>query len=186
MLKTITTYTAPIALMIALSAPAMAQNQPGAHFFEMWDLNEDGIVTLEEARERRDDIFNMFDEVEDGILTAEEYVLFDETRQADMELNGIGQQAGKGQGAGKGGNGQGKGMGQGQGGGQGKNQGAGQGQGQGMGEHGAAVSMERQNADLNGDGQVTREEFQQALDPWFTRQDRNGDGVLTTEDFGRK
>lgn len=192
MLKILTTYTAPIALLIALSAPAMAQNQPGAHFFEMWDLDEDGIVTMAEARERRDDIFNMFDETEDGVLTAEEYVLFDETRAADMELNGIGQNAGKGQGGGQGA-GQGKGMGQDNGGGQGKGRGngqgngqaGGQGQGTGMGEHGAAVSMERQNADLNGDGQVTREEFQQALDPWFTRQDRNGDGVLTPEDFGR-
>ena len=33
--------------------------------------------------------------------------------------------------------------------------------------------------------QVTREEFQQTLDPWLTRQDRNGDGVLTPDDFGR-
>ncbi|WP_424942223.1 EF-hand domain-containing protein [Aliiroseovarius crassostreae] len=186
--------TATIALVAALSAPALAQNQPGEHFMEMWDLNEDGQVTLDEATERRSDIFYMFDSDEDGVLTAEEYVNFDETRAIDMQEHGIGQGMGQGQGQGKRngqGNGQGKGMGQGNG--QGKGMGQGQGQGQGKmrgngaapGEHSAARSMERQNADLNGDGNVSREEFLEGVAPWFTRQDRDGDGVITSADFGR-
>ena len=31
------------------------------HLFENWDLNEDGAVTVEEARERRGDVFATFD-----------------------------------------------------------------------------------------------------------------------------
>lgn len=153
------------ALVIAL--PALAQNQPGAHFLEMWDLDENGSVSIEEARERRRDIFTTFDADDDGVLSAEDYVLFDEAREADMKEHGIGQ----GQGGGKG-TGQGKGR--------------GQGMGQGMGEHGAAMAMTRENADLDGDGQVTRQEFLAGVDIWFPKQDRNGDGILTAEDFGRQ
>lgn len=169
-----------IALAASLSTPVRAQNQPGEHFIEMWDLNEDGQVTQQEATERRSDIFYMFDSDEDGILTAEEYVNFDETRAIDMKENGIGQGNGKGQGKGKRA-GQGNGQGNAQGNGQGKNRG----QGSAPGEHSAARSMERQNADLNGDGNVSREEFLQGVAPWFSRQDRDGDGVITRTDFGR-
>ena len=50
-----TPILATAALVFAL--PALAQNQPGAHFIEMWDLDENGSVSIEEARERRGDIF---------------------------------------------------------------------------------------------------------------------------------
>lgn len=161
------------ALVIAL--PALAQNQPGAHFLEMWDLDENGLVSIEEARERRGDIFTTFDADDDGVLSSEDYVLFDEAREADMKEHGIGQGGGKGMGQG---GGQGKGQGQGKG--------RGQGMGQGMGEHSAAMAMTRENADLDGDGQVTRQEFLAGVDIWFPKQDRNGDGILTAEDFGRQ
>lgn len=134
--------------------PAIAQNQPGAHFIENWDLDENGSVSMEEARERRGDIFTTFDTNEDDILTADEYVQFDEAREADMKENGIGQMQG-------------------------------QGKGQGMGQHGAAMAMTLENADLNGDGEVTRAEFLEGSDLWFPQQDRNGDGLLTSDDFGR-
>ncbi|MCK0169444.1 EF-hand domain-containing protein [Aliiroseovarius sp. S1123] len=168
-----TPFLATAALVIAL--PALAQNQPGAHFIEMWDLDENGSVSIEEARERRGDIFTTFDADDDGVLSAEDYVLFDEAREADMKEHGIGQGQGGGQGKGQG-NGQG----------QGKGKGQGQGQGLGMGEHSAAMSMTRENADLDGDGKVTREEFIAGVDLWFPKQDRNGDGVISAEDFGRQ
>ena len=72
----------------ALALPAMAQQgNPGAHFLESWDANEDGQVTIEEATQKRDDIFIMFDQNENGSLDDAEYNLFDETRLADMDAN---------------------------------------------------------------------------------------------------
>ena len=69
---------------------AFAQDTPGTHFVENWDLDGNGSVSAEEITERRGDIFTMFDQDEDGMLSAEEYVLFDETRAADMENNSVG------------------------------------------------------------------------------------------------
>lgn len=66
---------------------AFAQDTAGTHFVENWDLDGNGSVSAEEITERRGDIFTMFDQDEDGMLSAEEYVLFDETRAADMENN---------------------------------------------------------------------------------------------------
>lgn len=52
--------------------------------------------------------------------------------------------------------------------------------------------MQRQTAmndhaamDLDGDGMVSRAEFESSAIDWFARMDRNGDGVLTSADFGR-
>lgn len=78
-----------ITLLIAAMAIATMANagngQPGGHFVENWDGNEDGQVTLEEATERRGDIFVTFDENDDGFISAEEYMAFDEARAADHE-----------------------------------------------------------------------------------------------------
>ncbi|HWK63535.1 MAG TPA: EF-hand domain-containing protein [Rhizobiaceae bacterium] len=41
-------------------------------------------------------------------------------------------------------------------------------------------------ADLNGDGQITRQEFVSARAQTFTRLDRNGDGFLSTADAPRR
>ena len=76
----------------ALALPAAAQQGiPGAHFLENWDLNNDGQVTVKEATQKRSDLFYMFDQNEDGMLDADEYVLFDETRETDMNTNAGGQ-----------------------------------------------------------------------------------------------
>ncbi|MBY6113046.1 EF-hand domain-containing protein [Mameliella alba] len=79
-----------LAFALTLTAvPALAQQgQPGAHFIEMWDLDGDGKVSVEEAAARRADVFAAFDSNEDGFLDAEEYVLFDDAREADMAENG--------------------------------------------------------------------------------------------------
>ncbi|WGW05010.1 EF-hand domain-containing protein [Tropicibacter oceani] len=84
-----------LALLLA-STPAIAfaqAGQPGAHFVENWDLDGNGSVSLEEAVERRGDVFTTFDSDEDGFLNDEEYALFDEARALDManEPGGHGQ-----------------------------------------------------------------------------------------------
>jgi EF hand domain-containing protein len=70
----------------ALAAPAGAEAmKPGQHFIENWDFDGDSKVSLDEATERRVDIFTTFDADEDGTLSNEEYDLFDEARANDME-----------------------------------------------------------------------------------------------------
>ena len=83
---------------IALGTATYAGNgQPGAHFIESWDLDEDGQVTLAEITERRGDIFVTFDEEDDGVLSKQDYVAFDAARAADQEGN---EQGGQGHGGG--------------------------------------------------------------------------------------
>lgn len=89
------------AAMLTLAGPALAGSpgkgpgMAGAHFIENWDLDGDGQVSLEEATEKRGDIFYMFDQDESGLLDAEEYKLFDETREEDMKANAGGHGKGK-------------------------------------------------------------------------------------------
>lgn len=137
------------AIGIALSAgAAMAQGgNPGAHFIENWDLNEDGVVSLEEVTERRGDVFYTFDADDNGVLDGEEHDLFDEARANDMKEHGMGHGKGKGN---------------------------------------PANGMNREVTDANGDGEVSREEFMNAVPAWYANMDRNGDGTVTVDDFGRK
>jgi hypothetical protein len=79
-------FTTATAALLALTTAVQAQDAPGTHFMENWDLDGDGQVTFAEAEERRGDIFTMFDQDEDGLLSSEEYDLFDETRAAEMAL----------------------------------------------------------------------------------------------------
>ena len=82
------TLLTALLLVPSLAMPLVAQQgQPGAHFIENWDQDEDGAVTLAEATQKRADIFTMFDQDESGALDAAEYDLFDETRLADMAEN---------------------------------------------------------------------------------------------------
>ncbi len=84
-----------IAAALTLGSAAYAQQgQPGAHFIENWDMNEDGHVSLADAEQKRGEIFIMFDQDEDGLLNSSEYDLFDETRQADMNENAGGHKKG--------------------------------------------------------------------------------------------
>ncbi|WP_127114549.1 EF-hand domain-containing protein [Shimia sediminis] len=85
-----------LALVLTASGAWAEAGNPGAHFVENWDLNEDGAVSLEEATERRSDIFYTFDADENGVLDAEEHDQFDEARATDMKENGMGHGKGKG------------------------------------------------------------------------------------------
>lgn len=135
----------------------------GSHFVTNWDLDGNGAVSLDEATERRGDIFTTFDADEDGKLSATEYDAFDAARAADQaEMQ-------------KGGHGKGHGQGQGQG----------QGQGGGMGHgNGEEQGMMRAFNDADGDGLVSRDEFLAKVPDWFAMMDRNADGAVTTDDFG--
>jgi hypothetical protein len=80
--------TAFLALAVTIGGTALAQQgAPGAHFIENWDMNANGEVSLDEARQKRADLFTMFDQDENGILDPAEYALFDQTRQDDMSVN---------------------------------------------------------------------------------------------------
>lgn len=80
----------PLAAALLAVCPAAAQS---LHFFEAWDLDGDGQVTVEELAERRADVFVMFDEDENEILSPEEYAVFDETRAEDQAQNAAGRPA---------------------------------------------------------------------------------------------
>ncbi|MDK3073978.1 EF-hand domain-containing protein [Sedimentitalea sp. JM2-8] len=76
------------ALAAAIGGAALAQQgEPGAHFIENWDMDANGAVSLDEARQKRADLFTMFDQDENGVLDPAEYALFDQTRQDDMAVN---------------------------------------------------------------------------------------------------
>lgn len=72
--------------LVLLATAAVAQ--PGQHFMENWDDDQDGTVTVAEVESRRSDIFTMFDANEDEVLDAAEYVAFDEVRASDVENAG--------------------------------------------------------------------------------------------------
>ncbi len=143
---------------IALGTAAVAQQgNPGGHFLEKWDSDNDGQVTLAEITERRGDIFTTFDEDDDGFLSTSDYVMFDEARANDHASM---KAAGQGQGQGKG-------------------------QGRGKGQGGEEQAMTLEFNDVDNDGQVSRDEFMARSVDWYTQMDRNGDGTVTKADFSR-
>lgn len=154
------------ALACGVSTAALAEATPGGHFVLNWDQDQDGAVSLDEAKAQRDDLFTTFDADEDGFLSPEEYAAFDKMRAADQEAMRaeMGEMGG------------GMGMGMGQGMGQGK------GMGQGTPEEGG---MMRGFNDGDGDGRVSRGEFTSRTADWFAMMDRDGNGQVTVDDFGR-
>lgn len=171
------TRTTLLALALATTLPGLAAaTTPGAHFLQNWDQNGDGLVTLDEATTKRNDIFTSFDADEDGLLSATEFAALDQMRaddQAQMreEMDeDMGSQMGSQ-------------MGQGHGKGHGQGMGQGQGQGMGMGMPGEAGMMRAFN-DTNSDGAVSRQEFTAQTASWLARMDRNGDGQVSAADFG--
>ena len=99
MIKTLTTAAAMLTLTSGL---AIAQGNPGAHMMEQWDLDADGVVTLEEVRTKRGEVFFMFDVESDGVLTTTDWAGVAEHMAEEMGDKGNGQGAGHGQGNGPG------------------------------------------------------------------------------------
>ncbi len=138
-----------VALALTASLAVAQQGKRGSHFIENWDQDEDGVVSLAEMTERREDIFAAFDQDDDGFLSADDYVLFDEARANDQANNaGQGSQSG--------------------------------GQGGGHNSKGMTLAFN----DVNGDGQVSHDEFMSRTVVWFTQMDRNGNGAIDPADFG--
>ena len=150
----------PVAVSLALTGAAFAQQgSPGAHFVQNWDQDGDGLVSLEEVRTKRDDLFTSFDADDDGTLSPAEYAAFDKMRADDQEQ--MREEMG------------------------GKGQGQGNGKGKGMGLKGAEGGLMRAFNDGDGDGQVSHEEFVGHTADWFAMMDRTGDGQVSEDDFGR-
>lgn len=179
-----TSLLSAAALTLVLSAGGAFAQGNSAHFFDTWDADKDGKVTVAEVETRRSDIFTSFDANNDGFLIEEETKLMDEMRDNQQEMNQEdGGMQGMGQGQGQGmGHGKHKGMG-GQGMmGKGK---MGQGKmGQGAGEpgHGPNGHM---GFDTDQDGKVSKAEFIGQSKTWLAKFDRNGDGDVTSADFGQ-
>ncbi|WP_298854795.1 EF-hand domain-containing protein [uncultured Ruegeria sp.] len=84
--------TLPALILILSTAAALAGGHMGEgveHFFENWDLDSDGTISLAEATEQREGLFYMFDSDENGVLDTVEYDLFDETRASASETENM-------------------------------------------------------------------------------------------------
>jgi len=83
----------PLAILTSLliaATPALAQDDLNTHFFDKWDLNQDGRVTVAEALEHRGEVFSTFDTNGDNQLDAEEYTAFDAARAENQASFGKG------------------------------------------------------------------------------------------------
>ena len=58
-----------------------------AHFFEQWDMNEDGTVTVTDISARRADLFDMFDLNGDASIDADEQANMAQTIAGQEENN---------------------------------------------------------------------------------------------------
>lgn len=147
------------ALMLS-GAFAFAQ-VPGQHMIDTWDNDADGKVTLEEVKQRRENLFASFDANSDGYIDKDESKIMDEMReneQRSMQEEG-GMMAGHG-------NGMGKGM-----------------MGKGMMGMAGMGREDHAGMDTDSDGKISKAEFTGQSEAWFKRFDRNGDGAITIADF---
>jgi uncharacterized protein (DUF2141 family) len=147
-------------LSTAMIATAVSAQTFREHFMTNWDSNSDGVVTLDEVKERRESMFLAFDANEDGYLDSEEQKALGEmrdTEQASMAEEGIQRPGGMGQGMGKG-------------------------MGFGMNAQAGGMGQGRM-IDTDGDGKFSRDEFVGMSQQWLARFDANGDGVISQDDF---
>lgn len=136
-----------------LSASVAMAADPGAMFLASWDQNRDGSVSLTEARAGRAEIFTAFDSNSDDIWQASELEDMRATLKDASKGVGLRPKSGKA-----------KGM----------KSGAMSGLGEGFADQGM---------DSDGDGIITRAEFESSTEAWFARRDRNGDKQITADDF---
>ena len=86
------------ALTLVASLALAQQGQPGENFLDQWDMDGDGSVTLDEALEKRAEVFDMFDQDDDGALDATDWQLITEHLALEGGGEGISQAMGKGPG----------------------------------------------------------------------------------------
>ncbi len=58
-----------------------------AHFFDEWDVNENGVVTLDDVAARRVELFTMFDLNGDGVIDPDEQANMTQTIAGQEENN---------------------------------------------------------------------------------------------------
>jgi len=85
-MKMTLTFATYIAL---LAVPVFAAGNQGDDFITNWDGDENGVVTLAEVIEMRENLFVTFDEDGDGMISAEEYIAFDAARAEGQAYEGI-------------------------------------------------------------------------------------------------
>jgi Ca2+-binding EF-hand superfamily protein len=149
---------AAAALGLALAGPARAEDPPPAtsRFFETYDRNGDGAVTPEEFG-GDPSIFRLLDKDGDGVVTPQDLGLPADFRPRRAGAGASAERRGPG---GRGGR-----------------------EGPGRGEERQRELRQRlAGMDRNGDGKVTREEWQ-GPEEVFARLDRNGDGVIDEADL---
>jgi hypothetical protein len=143
------------------SSHGQGQGQGGgamAGFVTEWDMNEDGVVTIEDLADRRGMLFDMFDLNGDGGIDGEEQANMAETIAGQMEANHGGEGRGNGQGG-----------------------------GHGRGGPGQMIhaAMTADFADTDRDGIISAAEWAEATPRLFTQMDANEDGQLNQMDFRR-
>ncbi len=74
-------------LSLTVGSPALAADgmpTPAERFLSVWDLDDNGEVTISELKTMRARVFRAFDQNADQVLDRHEYADFDDARAADV------------------------------------------------------------------------------------------------------
>ncbi len=87
---TVKSVLAMSALVLALAAPAAAQQAQGGKMFQRIDSNQDGQISREETQVVRDKRFDRMDLDGDGAISKAEFDTLGDRRFIKTDLNGDG------------------------------------------------------------------------------------------------